>query len=393
MLIIIYVSGNLLNSNGKQFENKITQNTDISLNNVKIHGNIEIIGNGDASFNSVNVTSLNVNGSSVTGDINGISEDTYSRYSPNISGTSATWNSGTTENAIKFSKHLIPSANDTYDIGGTGGARWNSLHVKDIFVSGNSIFSESIKAISVGNDGSISMPAGTKIGGVNPATVKIVLVVDNSGNLPDNVYYQIGDGIITEDTGNLHVNTPDINSGNNVWVNVGSFRGPIGNQGLLAMELRVIRDILDLLECKVILVFKGFTGYGAQGFTGVQGYTGFQGFTGIQGLKGFQGYQGLKGDIGYQGHQGRDGAWAAFGFQGFTGYTGSKGEKGVQGYTGYTGFQGFTGFQRDGQYAGIGYQGHRGIYWCSGLHWVYRFPGIYWFPGLYWVYRFSRVYW
>ena len=189
----IYVSGNLLNSNGKQFENKITQNTDISLNNVKIHGNIEIIGNGDASFNSVNVTSLNVNGSSVTGDINGISEDTYSRYSPNISGTSVTWNSGTTENAIKFSKHLIPSANDTYDIGGTGGARWNSLHVKDIFVSGNSIFSESIKAISVGNDGSISMPAGTKIGGVNPSTVKIVLVVDNSGNLPDNVYYQIGD--------------------------------------------------------------------------------------------------------------------------------------------------------------------------------------------------------
>ena len=88
----IYISGNLLDSNGNNFESKINQNTDLSLNNIKIHGNLDIIGNGDisgndASFNVVNVNSLNVNGSSVSGDINGISEDTYSRYTSNISGT------------------------------------------------------------------------------------------------------------------------------------------------------------------------------------------------------------------------------------------------------------------------------------------------------------------
>ena len=91
---------------------------------------------------------------------------------------------------------------------------------------------------------------GTKIGGVNPSTVKIVEVVDNSGNLPDTIYYEIGDAIIAEDTGNLHVNTRDSNS-NKVWVDVGSFRGPIGNQGFTAMELRVIRDILDLLVARL----------------------------------------------------------------------------------------------------------------------------------------------
>ena len=51
------------------------------------------------------------------------------------------------------------------DIGATGGGRWNALYVKEIFVSGDSLVAGSVKAISVGDDGNMSMPSGAKIVG------------------------------------------------------------------------------------------------------------------------------------------------------------------------------------------------------------------------------------
>ena len=81
----------------------------------------------------------------------GISEATYSRYAPTV-GDSVTW-SGPTTKTIQFSKHIIPSQNDLYDIGGTGGSRWNAMDVKEIFVSGDSVIAGPVKAISVGGDG------------------------------------------------------------------------------------------------------------------------------------------------------------------------------------------------------------------------------------------------
>ena len=115
------------------------------------------------------------------------------------------------------------------------------------------------------------MPAGTKIGGVNPATVKIVSTVDNSGNLPDTVYYIIGDGIITEDTGNLHVVSENL-SGIKVWSNVGSFRGPIGNQGFTGYGAQAIK-IYRFSDLQVMGL--RIHSYGSR-ILGI-GYTGFQG--------------------------------------------------------------------------------------------------------------------
>ena len=63
----------------------------------------------DASFNSVDVKSLKVNGTDVTGDLNGISEGTFSRYTPLVDGNGdllepTQWSSASTENGIVFSK-------------------------------------------------------------------------------------------------------------------------------------------------------------------------------------------------------------------------------------------------------------------------------------------------
>ena len=108
----------------------------------------------DASFNSVDVKSIKVNGANVSGDLDGISEGTFSRYTPQVDGNGdliepTQWSSASTENGMIFSKHIVPSQNDTYDIGATGGARWNALYVKEIFVSGDSLVAGPVKAISV----------------------------------------------------------------------------------------------------------------------------------------------------------------------------------------------------------------------------------------------------
>ena len=178
----------------------------------------------DASFNNVDITSLKVNGSNVTGDLDGISETTYSRYDP-VVGESVTWSGPTTENAIQFSKHIIPSQNDTYDIGGTGGSRWNALHVKEIFVSGDSILAGPVKAISIGGDGNLAMPSGAKIGGINPGTIVIKGKKESSANLPEQGL--TGDGYIVG--GDLYVAADNNNP--TTWTNVGTIRGPQGPRG------------------------------------------------------------------------------------------------------------------------------------------------------------------
>ena len=80
----------------------------------------------DASFNSVDEKSMKVNGKNVTGNLDGISEGTF-KYTPQVDGNGELLeptqrNSPSTENGILFSKHIVPSQNDTYDIGATGGA-------------------------------------------------------------------------------------------------------------------------------------------------------------------------------------------------------------------------------------------------------------------------------
>ena len=127
---------------------------------------------------------MKVNGTNVSGDLDGISEGTFSRYTPQVDGNGdllepTQWSSASTENGIVFSKHIVPSQNDTYDIGATGGARWNALYVKEIFVSGDPLVAGSVKAISVGDDGNMEMPSGAKIGGVNPGTIVTIFFSAN----------------------------------------------------------------------------------------------------------------------------------------------------------------------------------------------------------------------
>ena len=114
-------------------------------------------------------------------DLPGVEATTYTQYKGAIGNnqTEVVWDSGTVKNAIKFSTNLIPSESDKYDLGGTAGYRWNSIHVKDIFMSADTLFqslpgeSKVIKALSIQADGIIQLPAGTLIGGVNPGTIVI----------------------------------------------------------------------------------------------------------------------------------------------------------------------------------------------------------------------------
>ena len=176
----------------------------------------------------------------------GISEATYSRYAPTV-GDSVTWSGPTTENAIQFSKHIIPSQNDTYDIGGTGGSRWNALYVKEIFVSGDSVIAGPVKAISVGGDGNLAMPSGAKIGGVNPGTI-VVKVRKKVTNLPNQGL--TGDGYIVG--GDLYVAADNNNP--TTWTNVGAIRGPQGAKGFQGFT--GFQDILDFKDLLVIPVSK-----------------------------------------------------------------------------------------------------------------------------------------
>ena len=170
-----------------------SQTGNLTFNSADLSGN-------DASFNAVDIKTLKVNSKNVTGDLDGISEGTFSRYTPQVDGNGdliepTQWSSASTENGMIFSKHIVPSQNDTYDIGATGGSRWNALYIKEIFVSGDSLVAGPVKAISVGADGNMAMPSGAKIGGINPGTIVIKGKKNTSGDLPT-VAGATGDGYI-----------------------------------------------------------------------------------------------------------------------------------------------------------------------------------------------------
>ena len=109
------------------------------------------------------------------------------------------------------------------------------------------------------------------------------------------------------------------------WVNIGSFRGVQGLQGVIGPQ-------------------------GLQGPLGNEGIQGERGFRGFQGMQGVQGHQGVQGDLGIQGVQGFRGP------QGVQGITGIQGDLGIQGIQGVQGVQGTTGIQGD-----VGLQGLQGF--------------------------------
>ena len=143
---------------------------------------------------------------------------------------------------------------------------FGSLYAKEIFTSGNTISLGGAQLKSEGD--SITMPAGSKIGGVDPGTIVIKgnrLDIQSLPNATGGGTNATGDGYVID--GNLWVATKGNSTVSDGWVSVGSFRGPKGDQG-------------------------------NQGIQGIQGNAGPQGSPGIQGNVGPAGAQGAQGPPG-----------------------------------------------------------------------------------------------
>ena len=142
----------------------------------------------------------------------------------------------------------------------------------------------------------------------------------------------IGEGVIDDADDELW-----IYDGTN-WVNIGSFRGVQGFQGVQGNQ-------------------------GVQGTIGNEGIQGERGFRGFQGERGVQGFQGVQGEQGIQGIQGRRGPQGVQGITGIQGFTGQQGIQGIQGPQAFQGVQGTDGIQ--------GIQGYSGSY--GGVSFEYDF--------------------
>ena len=129
---------------------------------------------------------------------------------------------------IYFSGNLMPTQHNVFDIGSTGMA-WHSLFVSahTIFVDGTPISSQS---------GTIVMPLGSTIGGVNPGTIKIMGGVSSESGLLTTGATAIGDGYMVSGFNPAHlfvlqvggIGAGDISSN---WVDIGAIAGPQGIQG------------------------------------------------------------------------------------------------------------------------------------------------------------------
>jgi hypothetical protein len=141
---------------------------------------------------------------------------------------------------------------------------FGNIYVRDIFTSSNTISIGSAQLKSTGN--TLTIPAGSKIGGVDPGTIRINGAVANTGLLPST--NAVGDGYVIG--GNLWVASIINSTSESGWVNVGAFRGPKGDTGNTGST-------------------------GAKGDKGDTGNPGAKGDTGNPGAQGIQGIQGPPG--------------------------------------------------------------------------------------------------
>lgn len=193
-----------------------------------------------------------------------------------------------------LSQNIIPSADKVYNLGSTG-SMFNALYVDKLYVSPNTIYVGGVP-ISASNDGSIVLPTGSTIGGVNPGSIVIKGIKTNTNLLPTNAI--IGDGYIigTHMWVAIKNNWPDLTG----WTDIGEIKGPMGDKGI-------------------------------QGDKGDTGATGSQGLQGIPGTN--SGYTGMTGPMGPKGLN--------------TGYTGPVGPAGppgtIAGNNSFTGTSDFSG--------------------------------------------------
>ncbi len=201
----------------------------------------------------------------------------------------------TEENTLQFG-NLLPKAHLTYDLGSPT-RRW-----KTVYLAAQTLdFGDGV-TISA-DDGGISLPSGSTIGGVNPGTIVIKGALANTSIFPISANV-VGDGYIIQS--NLWVWTEGTT---NNWINVGEIKGPQGDTGAT-----------------------GLTGNtGPTGNVGITGATGLTGNTGLTGSTGSTGATGLTGNIGLTGNVGLTGATGLTGNTGLTGSTGSTGATGPAG--------------------------------------------------------------
>jgi hypothetical protein len=151
--------------------------------------------------------------------------------------------------------------NYTYINLGSTGYGFNSIFVKSVYVSGNTIYIGDSATISTNSNGSVELPVGSTIGGVNAGLITIKGSYSTTTQLPSDA--SKNDGYIV--SYNLWVATRD-NPGSATltdasWVDLGEVKGPQGD--------------------------RGYTGYtGETGPTGQTGNTGNTGNTGQTGPTG-----------------------------------------------------------------------------------------------------------
>ncbi|HMS98997.1 MAG TPA: tail fiber domain-containing protein [Saprospiraceae bacterium] len=189
--------------------------------------------------------------------------------------------------------------------------------------------------------------------------VTIVGSIPNAAALDPDYTGNVGDMVITEDTGTGYV------WDGTMWVAVGQIQGPAGPQGIPgdpgpvgpagpqgAMGPQGLQGATGPAGPQGSMGNQGPQGdpgpvgpAGPQGATGPQGITGDTGPVGPAGPQGATGPQGITGDPGPVGPAGPQGATGPQGPAGPQGATGPQGPAGPQGATGAQGPQGATGAQ------------------------------------------------
>jgi hypothetical protein len=119
---------------------------------------------------------------------------------------------------------IVPSGNTTINLGAPN--KWfSSTYTKDLYVSQNTI---RIGQAAISSDGSsVTLPTGSKIGGINPGTIVIKGSFALTSSLPTT--NAVGDGYIIG--GNLWVASKTNSTIADGWTNVGAFEGPMGPTG------------------------------------------------------------------------------------------------------------------------------------------------------------------
>ena len=161
---------------------------------------------------------------------------------------------------ISVNQKILPQGNLVSHIGDD--THWfGNIYVNHVICGANSINIGSATISTV--NGGVALPAGSKVGGVDPGTIVIKGTKANTGALPTT--NAVGDGYVI--SSNLWVASKNNSTVLDGWVNVGAFVGPTGPQGSQGIQ--------------------GNTGaQGSQGIQGNRGDTGSTGATGPQGPAG-----------------------------------------------------------------------------------------------------------